>query len=160
GATPPGAPKDRHMSRSLPFSALAALFVLAAGARAQDRDLREQYGTRSLEAAQHVHRGIQFAQAVPLLKKNEFVAEAATFAKLAASLSGGATTELPALPKPGKGEKLSAAEVYQKAAWSVVLVKTAKGSGSGVCVGREDVILTNHHVVEGSDDVEVYPFII
>jgi serine protease Do len=100
------------------------------------------------------------AQTIPLLKKHKFDPEAVRFAKLAASVSGGVSAELPVLPKPGKAEKLSAAELYQKAAWSVVLIKTGKGSGSGVCVGAKDVILTNHHVIDGGGDIEVYPYII
>lgn len=96
-------------------------------------------------------------QAAPLLKKNKFDAEADKFAKL----SAGAPTpsaELPQLPKPGEAKKLTAAEVYQKAVGSVVLIKTDKGSGSGVCVGARDFILTNHHVVDGDGPIEVYPF--
>jgi S1-C subfamily serine protease/Tfp pilus assembly protein PilF/DNA-binding beta-propeller fold protein YncE len=99
------------------------------------------------------------AQAAPLLKKNMFEAEADKFAKMS---SGVATpsADLPKLPKPGEGDakKLTAAEIYRKAVASVVLIKTGKGSGSGVCVGTRDFILTNHHVIDGDGAIEVYPF--
>ncbi len=100
------------------------------------------------------------AQTVPLLKKHKFNAEAETFAKLASSVSSGVTADLPVLPKPGKAEKLDSADLYRKAVWSVVLIKTSKGSGSGICVGARDVILTNHHVIDGGGEIEVYPFIV
>ena len=49
------------MSCSRVLPAFAVLLVLAAGGRSQS-DLRDQYGTKSLEAAQHIQRGIQLAQ--------------------------------------------------------------------------------------------------
>jgi S1-C subfamily serine protease/Tfp pilus assembly protein PilF len=100
------------------------------------------------------------AQAIPLLKKNKFDTEADRFAKLASSVAAVVPGELPALPKPGKAEKLDSADLYRKAVWSVVLIKTGKGSGSGVCVGAKDIILTNHHVIDGGGEIEVYPFIV
>src|SRR5262245_46111001 len=49
------------MFRSRVLPALV-LVVLAAAGRAQARDLREQYGTPSPEAGQHIQRGVQLAQ--------------------------------------------------------------------------------------------------
>jgi S1-C subfamily serine protease/Tfp pilus assembly protein PilF len=100
------------------------------------------------------------ALALPLLKKHHFEAEADQFAKLASSLPAAVSVDLPPLPKPGQSTKYSAAELYRKAVWSVVLIKTGKGSGSGVCVGKPDIILTNDHVVDGDGPIEVYPFIL
>jgi serine protease Do len=39
-----------------------------------------------------------------------------------------------------------------------VRIKCGDSSGSGVCIGAADSNLTNNHVVDGSDTVEVYPF--
>jgi S1-C subfamily serine protease/Tfp pilus assembly protein PilF len=96
----------------------------------------------------------------PILKKNKFDKEAEQVAKLLTGLSSVASTDLPNLPKPDEGKKLTAKEIYQKAVWSVVLIKTSKGSGSGVCVGKKDIIITNHHVVADGGDIEVYTYII
>ncbi len=97
---------------------------------------------------------------LPLLRKEKFDKEAEQLAKLASTLPAAGSTELPALAVPAEGKKLSSKEIYQKAVWSVVLIKTSKGSGSGVCVGKKDIILTNHHVVDGGGDVEVYTYIL
>src|SRR5262249_17340955 len=73
-------------------------------------------------------------QAIPLLKKHKFAAEAERLEKLAPAPPE-VSTDLPKLPKAGALTKLTSAEVYRKAVVSVVLVKTGKGSGSGVCIG-------------------------
>jgi S1-C subfamily serine protease/Tfp pilus assembly protein PilF len=95
-----------------------------------------------------------------LLKKNKFDEEAEKVAKLPTAAGGPVVSraELPKLPKPGEGKKMSAADIYQKAITSVVLIKTGSGTGSGVCVGSAEFILTNNHVVGEADDVEVYTF--
>jgi S1-C subfamily serine protease len=100
------------------------------------------------------------AHALPLLKKHQFTQEAEQLSRLSSAVPLAARPALPKLPQPGELKKLSAAEVYQKAAWSVVLIKGAKGSGSGVCVGRPDIILTNYHVIEGDGPIDVHPFIL
>ncbi|HEX2297386.1 MAG TPA: trypsin-like peptidase domain-containing protein, partial [Pseudonocardiaceae bacterium] len=46
------------------------------------------------------------------------------------------------------------ADVVARLLPSVVTVRTATGVGSGV-VYRPDVIITNHHVVQGSTDVTI-----
>ena len=48
-----------------------------------------------------------------------------------------------------------AAEVAAKVGPSVVLIKTATGSGSGIVYDKSGVIFTNAHVVEGATTVEV-----
>jgi S1-C subfamily serine protease len=99
---------------------------------------------------------------IPLLKKHKFDAEADQFTKLAAVLKGAAevtSVELPKLAKPAaETKKYDPAEIYKKAVPSVVLIKTPNGSGSGVCVGRPDIILTNDHVVAGGGAITVTPF--
>src|SRR5438552_4172682 len=55
--------KDRHMFYSRVLPAFAVLLVLAGGARSQERDLREQFGTQSLEAAKNIQQAIQLSQA-------------------------------------------------------------------------------------------------
>ncbi len=100
------------------------------------------------------------SRAAPLLKKHKFYNEAEKIAKLASGSAPMVFAGFPKLPAPATVKKLSASEIYQKAAWSIVLIKTNNGSGSGFCVGSNDIIVTNNHVVGNADSVEVYPFII
>ena len=100
------------------------------------------------------------AQLVPILKKEKLTAEAEQIAKLAVGTVLIGRSDLPKLADPGELKKITSSEIYQKAIWSVVTIKTPDGSGSGVCVGRNDIIVTNKHVVGSNDAVDVYPFII
>ena len=96
-----------------------------------------------------------------LLKKTKLVKEAEQLSKLAADLPHAPPArplELPRLAKPSSSKKPSAAELYRTSVASVVLVQAGDTSGSGVCIGSADAILTNHHVVEASETVDVYPF--
>lgn len=96
---------------------------------------------------------------VPLLRKNKFDAEAKELGKLLAS-STPTASDLPKLSHPkDEDKKYTATELYRKATWSVVLIENDSGSGSGVCVGRNDTILTNEHVIRGDGTVWVTPFI-
>lgn len=97
------------------------------------------------------------SQAVELLRKHKFESEAARVSSLTATTSEEAA-RLPALPAPGAPKKLAAGDVYTLAARAVVMVATDQGSGSGVCVSGQDVILTNSHVVGGASEVEVVAF--
>jgi serine protease Do len=73
------------------------------------------------------------------------------------SLVGGDLPKLPKVPVPSK--KFTAAELYKKAAHSVVLIEAGSSRGSGVCVARADIILTNDHVIADDDaNVFVTPF--
>ena len=100
------------------------------------------------------------SQAVPIMKKHKFTAEADKIA----SLSSGTVVAVrkPTLPKlavpPIGGKKMSPADIYQKAIRSVVLIKTDRGSGSGVCVGANDIIVTNNHVVRDAESAEIFTF--
>jgi S1-C subfamily serine protease/Tfp pilus assembly protein PilF len=100
------------------------------------------------------------ALALPLLKKHKFEAEAARLAKLGAELPGSLTEELPKLPKPAApGKALRAAALYKQSVSSVVLIQADGGTGSGVCVARPDIVLTNDHVINrGAGDIFVTPF--
>jgi tetratricopeptide (TPR) repeat protein len=101
------------------------------------------------------------ALAIPLLKNGKFEAEAERWGKLNAGQLTTTASGLPRLAKAEKdGKKSTTTELYKKAVWSVVFVETDKGTGSGVCVGKPDIILTNDHVVAGAEQsVSVYPFI-
>src|ERR1700687_580757 len=63
---PPLMGKDQHMCYSRVLPACAVFLVLAGGARSEERDLREQFGTQSLEAGKSIQQAIQLSQA----KKN------------------------------------------------------------------------------------------
>src|SRR5262249_31673244 len=67
---------------------------------------------------------------------------------------------LPVLPKPGEaGARKSSSQLHKLAVPSVVLVEAKPATGSGVCVGRGDIVLTNDHVIAKAEgDVFVYPF--
>lgn len=99
---------------------------------------------------------------VDSLKAAKLDAEAETVAKLATATGPsdvvGSVKDLPVLPRPGIGGKLGGEAIYEMTAPSVVVIKTRDGSGSGVCVGRPDLILTNAHVVESADEVTVVTF--
>lgn len=100
------------------------------------------------------------ALALALLKKHKFDAEAERFAKLAEGLPAPTSGGLPVLAKPPADlKKHTSAELFKKAVWSVVFIDTPRGTGSGVCVGRPDIIVTNDHVVEGGGPIYVHPYI-
>jgi S1-C subfamily serine protease/Tfp pilus assembly protein PilF len=104
------------------------------------------------------------AQALTLLKQQKLDKEAEHLAKLAAGLAADPairSVELPKLAKPdATGKQHNAADIYKKAVPSVVLIETEKGSGSGVCVGQADIVLTNWHVVADGSAISVSPFIL
>jgi S1-C subfamily serine protease len=97
-----------------------------------------------------------------LLKKLGLASQAEQLAKTLAELPHAPAdrpAELPKLAKePTPSRKPGAAELIRASVASVVYVKAADRFGSGVCIGSPDAILTNGHVVEGSDAVDVYPF--
>jgi S1-C subfamily serine protease/Tfp pilus assembly protein PilF len=96
-------------------------------------------------------------QAKALLAKNKFDAEVKKLDALGTEAP--IKTGLPELPKPpAPGKKLAAEELFKRATQSVVMVKTSDGSGSGVCVGKTNLIVTNQHVVGDADSVDVIPF--
>ncbi|WP_439625022.1 trypsin-like peptidase domain-containing protein [Gemmata sp.] len=98
------------------------------------------------------------------LKKAKLDAEAERVSKLETAGGPDAATPaavrgLPPLPAPpADPAKLAGEDLYALAAPSVVVVKSGDGSGSGVCVGRADVVVTNAHVVDRADEVEVQVF--
>jgi S1-C subfamily serine protease/tetratricopeptide (TPR) repeat protein len=69
-----------------------------------------------------------------------------------------AIKEMPSLVTGKNGKKMTSEELYAKSAPSVVVIRTSAGNGSGVCVGRGDIILTNAHVVERGGDVAVHTY--
>ncbi|MBA4191655.1 MAG: hypothetical protein C0467_27055 [Planctomycetaceae bacterium] len=99
---------------------------------------------------------------VESLRAAKLDADADSVAKLGTATgtteTAGPVKDLPVLPDPGVGGKLSGEAVYELVAQSVVVIKTQNGSGSGVCVGRGDLILTNAHVVDAADEVTVLTF--
>ena len=52
--------------------------------------------------------------------------------------------------------RASASELFKSIAPSVVLIQTEEGSGSGTIIDNNGTILTNYHVIEGNDQVNVY----
>src|SRR5687767_6936129 len=52
-------------------------------------------------------------------------------------------------------EPLTVGEVFEALAPSVVSIKTPGGSGTGVIVNAEGIILTAFHVVEGATSIEL-----
>jgi Leucine-rich repeat (LRR) protein len=64
--------------------------------------------------------------------------------------------KLPLLAEAGTPkETLTASVIYARASPSVVLLKTNRGTGSGVCVGTGGLILTNHHLIQDADPSEI-----
>jgi S1-C subfamily serine protease/DNA-binding beta-propeller fold protein YncE len=136
-----------------------ALNRLAALAAAKGRDLAALdclAASLALDAANPQ----TIASAVPLLRKQQFDAVADQLARLTAGAATAPPAGLPDLPKPSDSKTYLPAELYRKAVWSVVLIKSGKASGSGVCVGSSDIVVTNNHVIEGDDPIEVISFIL
>jgi S1-C subfamily serine protease/Tfp pilus assembly protein PilF len=126
---------------------------------AQDKELAALYCLASSLQLDRANPGT-LTQTAALLKKAKFDAEAELVGKLTQGLPGTVARDLPKLPKPeGEPKKHTPAELYRKAVWSVVLIETAKGSGSGVCVARPEIVVTNDHVVGEGGEVFVSTFI-
>src|SRR5262249_23636805 len=90
----------------------------------------------------------------------KFDSAAEELGKLSRSVASPAfDRELPQLAAPDPASrKYSGAELYERAIRSVVLIEAGNRSGSGVCVGRADIILTNDHVVGDAIEVNVTSF--
>ena len=58
----------------------------------------------------------------------------------------------------GSGEKYTMASLYRRVAPSVVVVSAPGSSGSGFCIGRSDIIMSNAHVVQSAKRVTVVSF--
>lgn len=69
------------------------------------------------------------------------------------------TVPPPTGPPPTFGDSITATAVAQRVAPSTVFVESSSflrgGSGSGVVYGEDGYIITNHHVVEGGNDLFV-----
>jgi S1-C subfamily serine protease/Tfp pilus assembly protein PilF len=95
----------------------------------------------------------------PLMEKHRLETLAGRFARLAEDTDLPRGEPVPALPLPGEaGPKKTSAELYKLAVPSVVLVQAGPSRGSGVCIARSDIILTNDHVIAKGGDIFVYPF--
>lgn len=95
----------------------------------------------------------------PLLRQNKLDTQEQALAKLLPSLViNPPASKLPALPvPPAESPKYSAEKLFQKAVTSTVLIKAGGGVGTGVCIGKAGLILTNHHVVRiGGIEVWAY----
>jgi Trypsin-like peptidase domain/Concanavalin A-like lectin/glucanases superfamily len=58
----------------------------------------------------------------------------------------------------GSGERYTMASLYRRVAPSVVVVSAPGSSGSGFCIGRSDIIMSNAHVVQSAKRVTVVSF--
>ncbi|HYF49734.1 MAG TPA: trypsin-like peptidase domain-containing protein, partial [Planctomycetota bacterium] len=74
--------------------------------------------------------------------------------------AGATGAALPTLEASKEQKALKAQDIYKNAANSVVLIKAGDSSGSGVCVGSGRHILTNHHVIENAQEIQVIPFVL
>ena len=79
---------------------------------------------------------------------------------LDANDSSGATAALPAAPGAAPDARVRAVrEIYANAGPSVVFIKSDEGrgtaSGTGFVIGKDGTVVTNSHVVAGSQDVSV-----
>ncbi len=101
----------------------------------------------------------EFAKAKAAFAKAGLEKEAAPlFAEAAAGVA--ALRILPELRTPDERPEMNARDLYRQVAPSVVQITVGKDSGSGVCVGAGDLVLTNHHVVSGNGVIRVNAFTI
>jgi hypothetical protein len=116
--------------------------------------------TMSLSLDRANQQSLQIAEG--LFKKHDLVQEAEKLKKLMVdrpSASVDPSVELPNRAKPNVSKKPSAIELYRTSVRSVVLLQVGDVSGSGVCIGAADSILTNYHVVAGGGTVDVCTFV-
>lgn len=78
----------------------------------------------------------------------------AVLAYLAGGARGGDQAAVPPpTPTPTPTPTLSAAEIYQRLAPSVVIIRAGRSLGTGVIAAEDGTVLTAHHVVDGAADV-------
>lgn len=98
------------------------------------------------------------SQALPLLSENGMEVQAEALRKVSPS-DQITDTRLSALPDPPETAKpIPAAELYESVVPSIVLITRGRSSGTGFCVGKAGVILTNDHVLSGSGPLKVHPY--
>jgi len=94
-----------------------------------------------------------------LLENNKFQQESKQLALLIVEVpvtSGG----LPKLEKRSTASKrFSVSEIYEETVEAVVYIQAGETTGSGFCIGQPDIIVTNYHIVENAQVINVYPFI-
>lgn len=74
--------------------------------------------------------------------------------------SAKSSVAIPNLAPSASKQKYDGRGLFLKVSRSAVLVRTASGTGSGVCIGRRGLIVTNRHVVDGArGKLQVYPFL-
>lgn len=136
--------------------------------------LSQLYGSKSqqhravhcLLAALEVDRADpkMIARAAEALTALKMEPEAARVRKFASATGPTGNTplaevkDLPPLAVLKDGKKLASEDLYAKSVTSVVVIRTASGSGSGFCVGRGDIVVTNAHVAEGQDEVTIVTY--
>src|SRR5262249_42010159 len=101
------------------------------------------------------------AEALTAVKMEPEAARVRNFASATGPTGGTPLSEvkdLPPLAVLKDGKKLSSEDLYAKSVASVVVIHTRSGSGSGFCVGRGGIVLTNAHVAEGQDEVTVVTY--
>ncbi|MEI8195565.1 MAG: trypsin-like peptidase domain-containing protein, partial [Phycisphaerae bacterium] len=100
--------------------------------------------------------------AVELLRKQGgFDAQVQELEKFAAGLDLPlqALNRLEPLPDPpANAAELKSEEIFAHSSGAVVLIQTGDGMGSGACVGKPGIIVTNQHVVGEAEEVQVRAF--
>lgn len=93
---------------------------------------------------------------VPLLQKQQLTDLITLMKPVDTVLTPG---KLPALAVPASVTKqYTVAALYEQTVASVVRIQTDEGSGSGFCVGKPDIILTNSHVIGDHLTAQVHLF--
>jgi len=110
----------------------------------------DKFNTKWLNESEKFYQRAKMADAaVRLLKSGHSRAAIAPVAE----------RTLPTIPKPRPSITHKAAHLYARAAQSVVVIKTKTGSGSGFCIAKPGIIVTNHHVIKNAGtDISVYPY--
>jgi len=97
---------------------------------------------------------------LPLLAKHNLTMQARQIKGLGDPRGDIVITEaLPALAKPDRGQRdMSPSSLFRKVSPSVVVVQAGNRSGTGICVGRPGIILTNEHIIHAGHAVSVQPY--
>jgi S1-C subfamily serine protease len=95
----------------------------------------------------------------PLLKSLGFPEELGRLKNTGPSTNA-ADASIRPLPLPTSAKILTGPQVFQQAVSSVVLIKCGPSSGTGICIGKAGQVLTNYHIIDGGEPIEITTYVL